>query len=666
MKKAKNKQAKAVKIPRVAKNRLDALDAAIDATESLSFSMAANEYNYTGMSGRSALSLASDTSKSAHVNIIKECSEIYRTTGIVKNIIDLMADFAVEGIDIVHEVPEQENFYKSWTRIIRLQNRAEHIIRSYFKQGNVPILGHHAEIENKLFKLMTRPGAETSHQAEGGINTFNPEVERKTIPIKYTILNPTNLTKDGIAGYKVVKMKIDKKIADLVKKDKRDLSESEALALEHLDKDIIKQIKKSKLAGSNDLEVIIGTEEDDLKLTILHYKKDDWQDWADPLIFATLDDIKFKKLLRAADEQAARNIINAVTIFKVGSTKDKLPATEQQFKKLNRLLKTPTNTKTIVWNDLIDVTTHYAPVEKILGADKYESVNNDILSGFGVSQVIVNGGGGNYSNSYLSVKTLLERLETAREELIMWLYKEIRIIMKAFKWDIEPKIRFGQMNLRNEAAEKQIMMNLVDRNIISAETMLEYLGEDFNVELSRINRNQTRQDLVGVEQNSPIKTKDQINPNTKTVTPRGKDQVGRPKNIETDQKTQRDTKPKGIGEIFLMKDSVAKLYEATETIVIDEFCKVKNVPNKKSLVKEDREALDDIIFKVFSNLSVDSTRDTIHDLLKNKESLVVDKCTSEIFESLKQNKGTASLQDVRDMRVNAFVMAQLEGIVNEA
>lgn len=642
--------------------------------------------HHVGLSPDSSISILKHNSKQGgtHSKIIQECRTMYRTTGVVKNIIDLMADFATEGIDIIHPDEEQNKFYKAWMSKINMPNRVEHIIRSYFKDGNVAIYAIDGKITKGQVTKLIRATIKNKKKADARIKEIEDsltemeqisrakddplnvdiKVKRNTIPVRYEIYNPMHLKKIGPQGFKRVLFQVDDSIVKLVKKTGAK-TPIEREILDKLPKSFIKEIKAAK--KSKQVFVTLGLERNDPNLTMIHYKKDDSQDWADPIVFSILDDLKFKKTLRAADGQAARNIIDALTVIKIGDTANGFAPSKKQFAKLASLLKTPTNTKTILWGDQISIETAYPPVDKILGNEKYEAVDNDILAGFGVSEVIVNGKGGNYSSSFLSVRTLLERLETGRNEVKNWLLKEVRRIMKAFGWTVEPHIRFGHMSLRNEATEKALLLQLADRNIISSETVLQQFGENKDVEFERMKREKEKMDDAGMERNSPISAPVESNPESKT--PRGKDQKGRPKNTEeVPQDVDRETEPTGqasidVMELMTLKDLGLQIYNNVEEIVTKEYCKVKEVSNKKSLSKVDKEELDGIIFKVFSNMSVDSIGQDgiVHSLFANIDDVKLDGRTSEIFESLnKKNKDVASARQIREMRASAFAIANIK------
>ncbi len=225
-----------------------------------------------------------------------------------------------------------------------------------------------------------------------------------------------------------------------------------------------------------------------------------------------------------------------ISIFKLGNTKENFGATQAMFSKFATLLKNPAEAKNIVWNDLIDVMDSYPPIDKILGSEKYDVVDRDILTNFGVSEVLVSGRAGNYSSAFLSVRTLQEKLETVRTYVMNnFVIPELVQIQRAVNFRSKPKARFSSMSLRDEQAEKQLLMGLVDRKIISAQTMHETLGLDTGIEKIRLMKEEADKNL------------DLLGPfDPKEVTP-PKAPVGRPNSTkDIKQEKKRKTEPKGI------------------------------------------------------------------------------------------------------------------------
>ncbi len=151
----------------------------------------------------------------------------------------------------------------------------------------------------------------------------------------------------------------------------------------------------------------------------------------------------------------------------------------------------------MVWDDMISLDVEYPPTDKILGPEKYVSVNSDIVRGLGIPDSLIGGsdlGTRNAQSAFVQLKTLVERLEYVRGRAIRWIQGELRLVADAMGFKKTPRINFGIMSLRDEAAEKQLMIQLLDRGIISAEKTSEIFGTNFMIELERLRSEQTIRD----------------------------------------------------------------------------------------------------------------------------------------------------------------------------
>jgi len=80
---------------------------------------------------------------------------------------------------------------------------------------------------------------------------------------------------------------------------------------------------------------------------------------------------------------------------------------------------------------------------------------------------------------------------------------ELRLVADAMGFKHIPAISFGIMSLRDEAAEKQLMIQLLDRGIISSEKVSEAFGTNFMIELERMKVEQEfREEHPGVLERS--------------------------------------------------------------------------------------------------------------------------------------------------------------------
>ena len=104
------------------------------------------------------------------------------------------------------------------------------------------------------------------------------------------------------------------------------------------------------------------------------------------------------------------------------------------------------------------------------------------------------GASGGYSNNYVSLKTLIERLEYGREVLSQFWRQEIEYVRQAMGFRLPAEIHFDSIILSDEAAQKQLLISLADRDIISQETLLERFREMPGIEKVRVRREERERD----------------------------------------------------------------------------------------------------------------------------------------------------------------------------
>ncbi len=433
------------------------------------------------------------------VKIMRESDKAYREVGIVRNVIDLMTDFTSEGLNIHHPIASQERFYRAWAKKVGMEEVAKQTLRGMYKWANVGIFRFWGKIKPKTRREMMSKARELFAQGKDkeAIKAFFREdktFKKGRIPIRYSCLPPFRIR---IFGSLLFNTRVYFYL--FPENDKMKIMNAENAG--SFEKELIENLPKSlRERIGRDSQVQLPDE----SFTMVHFKRDCSRLWADPLILPIMNDLRFKQVLRRMDISVAESIINPITIFKLGKTVEGFGPTKEQFQNLATLLKTPVATKTLVWSDLIEVEQHIVDAKEVFSMEKYQEVDLDILNGLGVSTVLINGGigttGGGKSggNAFLSVRGLLERLEDGRQEFMKFLNAELDTVRKAMGWKKAPKVTWDQMSLRDEAAEKRIAIELRDRKIISNESLLDFLGMDNEIEMSRKRREEKVTERTGV------------------------------------------------------------------------------------------------------------------------------------------------------------------------
>jgi len=443
-----------------------------------------------------------------HAEIIRACQAVYRKVGMVRNIIDLMTDFAAEGLELQHTTKTQERFFREWARRVNLQSRAHDFMKLLMRDANVVVRRKNAFITKPAMKEMTKgdvTGLNTLDETKVAdppekVKTTKKKTNRREIPWRYTFLSPVVIEKIGgevgrFFGSDALGMRIPHNLANAIKRPKTD---AEKAFVAKLPPEVVKAAKKSGTLVALDMD----------KIYVDYYKKDDWEDWGTPFLYGVLEDVMFKEKMRLADMAALDGVINVIRLWKLGKSDQQILPTAAAVDKLIDILQHNTGggVMDLVWDDMIDLHVEYPPTDKILGAEKYAGVNADIVRGLGIPDSLVGGqdlGTRNAQSAFVQLKTLVERLEYVRSRAIRWMEGELRLVADAMGFKRIPAISFGVMSLRDEAAEKQLMIQLLDRGIISSEKATEVFGVNYMIELERIKSEQKiREDNPGVLEKS--------------------------------------------------------------------------------------------------------------------------------------------------------------------
>lgn len=83
-------------------------------------------------------------------SIFHKADLIYNRVGLVKNVIDIMGDFAGQGIRLVHPNKRVEKFYRKWFEKVRGEERSERFLNNLYRIGNVVINRQTAKISLKV------------------------------------------------------------------------------------------------------------------------------------------------------------------------------------------------------------------------------------------------------------------------------------------------------------------------------------------------------------------------------------------------------------------------------------------------------------------------------------------------------------------------------------
>lgn len=414
---------------------------------------------------------------------IEMCMQAYNRVALIHNAVDMMAEFATSGIRLVHPNTKINNFHKRWAEQVSFKYVSERIVNMLLRAGNAPIKSQTGKVSIKVEDEWRKTfAAEDLHHTE----LVKEKIVKREIPLAYSVLNPLSLEVLGgefasFIGKPIFALKLTsglkQTIATIVQRSSTEPHIAElANNLPSMVKDALKRGHRSIILDQN-------------KISVLYYKKDDWLVWAEPMLSPLLSTIVMLEKMHLADISALDGAISNIRLWKLGSLEHKAIPTRDAINKLRNILASAgTGVLDLIWGPDLEMKESNTQVHKFLGPQKYQQVMAELYAGLGIPPSLTGGGGtdAGMTNNSISIRIMIERLEYVRNILVDFWNEELRKIQKAMGWRFPAKVIFDYQVLSNTDAEKKLLTELVDRDIISAETLREKFDIDNDIEKVRI------------------------------------------------------------------------------------------------------------------------------------------------------------------------------------
>jgi hypothetical protein len=391
--------------------------------------------------------------------VIKMCDDAYNNVGILKNTVDLMGDFASKGLTIIHRNKKVEKFLRQWYRMVRGSHVTERISNQFYRTGNVVI----EQINGKIKK--------STEQRWKAIGFIENPVKKNDIPRQYILHNPMSIEKVG-SHLSTDRDRFFLNTTEDQLSGVNIFTGENATTTQRLDKGIV--------------------ELDQDRVFDYYYKKDDWDLWAKPMTYAIMNELMMLDKVQLADISALDGAISNIRLWSLGSFEHNIFPNREAINKVRRILSNRNGGGVIdlVWGPELSFTESNTEVHKFLGKEKYEAILTLIYAGLGIPPTMTGGagGGGGMTNNMISIKTLVERLQYGRDVLTEFWEGQLSQVMRSMGFSGVPRIVFTHNALSDEAAEKSLLIDLVDRDLISADSVRSTFGFDPEIEQFKINR----------------------------------------------------------------------------------------------------------------------------------------------------------------------------------
>lgn len=425
---------------------------------------------------------------------IAAAMQAYETFGVIRNTFDMMSEFAVQGADLAHTDPATERFYREWWRKVRGPHACERMLNLLFRAANVPVKRTWATLSASDRDLVRRGVASYDETGDVPAGTPRGRVRQRRVPWRYTVLNPLSLE---ILGGDVAPLIGKVALRYGVRVNRVLVEQLEGVRARNVYPRLNQQIDQllSECKGGE----VVPLPEGDTK--VLHYKKDDWQLWATPIAFSIHDDLQALQQLKLADRAALDGATSHVRLWKIGSLDHELWPAQAAVDKLADILaaRAPGEVLDVIWGPDIDLVETRSDIHQFLGSDKYLPTWSAIFGGLGVPLSLTGVPGANAAgttNNWASLKVLVERLEYGRNVLTEFWDEELRHVQRAMGFRKPARLVFDRQSLSDEAAVLRLLIELMDRNVISREAVQERFSLIPEIEKNRTKR-EARQEKRG-------------------------------------------------------------------------------------------------------------------------------------------------------------------------
>ena len=234
-------------------------------------------------------------------------------------------------------------------------------------------------------------------------------------------------------------------------------------------------------------------------ISLHHFKHaaDPWSDYGNSLVRPLFVTLAYKDKLRQAQWLIAERLILPVKIVTVGD--ESRPASQADLDSVQDQLSAVANDPnlTLVVPHAFDYKFVGASGQVLQLSNEFELIDQEILDGLMLNKALLNGEGPAYGNAQVGLISMNERLETWRRKVAQWI--EEKIFKPCAEWNefittgeggqdelIYPAIIFDDLKLKDNTGQLQVMQAAQQAGALSAQTLIEQLGLDWDQEVERL------------------------------------------------------------------------------------------------------------------------------------------------------------------------------------
>ena len=524
-------------------------------------------------------------------NIVQLCQKAYYNISVFRNTIDTMTEFSNSTLFFKGGNDKTRKFFGNWYNKIGGHGFADKFFREWFRSGNVLMYRFDGDIVTDILQQI-----KTIYGAQSSITS------KLKIPVRYVILNPAylrseygmNLSTAANCFYLVLTYYECQRLRNPVSQEDIDLRNS-------LPKEAVDQINK----GSQALFPL-----DPLNTHAIFCKKQDYEPFAVPMFFPVLTDLDLKLTFKGVEKILARTVEYVILLIKVGTEDNPNPAA---LSAMQELMTNETLGRVLVADGTTDMEFIIPDLNKVLGPEKYQQVNEDIANGL----MNIFASDEKFSSTSIKIKVFMERLNESRRAFLDFINGEIKRISQDLGFKSFPHAEMAQIDINDANLFQKVVIQLGQLGILTAPQVLEALQTSYlptaeeslesQKEFKTLRDSGLYQPLIGA-------TQDQAGDN------------GRPSGSSGIKQQTQNTSPVGtskaseIVEVFNV-NKLAETIKETNFLYAEIEAAAKKQFKVKKLKDNQKSIINDILTLIVSNETPETWSSVVEEYIKSPKMI---------------------------------------------
>jgi hypothetical protein len=413
-----------------------AIDNTIDRFSSIRRGLLPYKYSQDGVNVREAIEL---------------CQKAYANVSVFRNAVDIMSEFANTELFLEGGTKKSRNFFNEWFKKINLMNLKDQYFREYYRSGNI-----------FLYRLDGKFNTDDFLELIESIAPKNNSENK--VPIRYILMNPYDIV--AVRASSFDNGAYEKILSEYeMSRLQNPSTEEDEEIFNSLPKDVQKSIKQGSY-NTDGLKIKLEPE----KVSSSFYKKQDYEPFAIPFGYPVLEDINAKMELKKMDQAITRTIENVILLITMGAEPEKGGINAQNLNAMQSLFKNESVGRVLVSDYTTNAEFIIPDLNKVLGSEKYKTLNEDIKQG--LQNVVV--GEEKYGATQVKAQIFIDRLKEARNAFLSdFLQKEIKRISKNLGFRSYPVATFKDIDMRDETQLMRVATRLMELGVITPQQGME-------------------------------------------------------------------------------------------------------------------------------------------------------------------------------------------------